>query len=95
MMDDDLEFDRPGHELGDDEYPEYPDEEDLDDETSETLPCPECGAEVYEDAPRCPACGAYITPGSRSRSGPHAWWIVLGLVAAILAVLAFVLAQRF
>jgi len=91
MMDDDAWFDQPGDELDDDEYP---DEDDLDDETSETLPCPECGAEVYDDAVRCPACGAYITFDTRPLSGQPAWWIVLGLLAAILAILVFALAPR-
>ena len=89
MMGDDVRFERPGDELDDDEYP---DEDDLDDETSETLPCPECGAEVYEDAVRCPACGSYVTFDTQPRSGRHAWWIVVGLLAALLAILVLVLA---
>ena len=89
MMGEDERFERPGDELDDDEYP---DEDDLDDETSETLPCPECGAEVYEDAVRCPACGTYVTFDTRPRPGRHAWWIILGLLAALLAILVLVLA---
>lgn len=51
------------------------------------LPCPECGAEVYEDADRCPKCGNYIIPGRRRR-GTAGWirWTALGLVALIVAV---------
>ena len=32
----------------DDDY----DTDDYDDDSSETLPCPNCGAEIYEDAER-------------------------------------------
>jgi hypothetical protein len=91
MMDDDARLDRPGDELDDDQAI---DEDDLDEETSETRPCPECGAEIYEDSERCPACGAYVTFDSRPWSGKPAWWIVLGLVAALLAILAFTVAPR-
>lgn len=89
MMGDYGRFTRPGDELDDDEYP---DENDLDDESSETLPCPECGAEIYEDTVRCPACGAYVTFDTRPWSGRPPWWILLGLVAAVIAVLILALA---
>ena len=32
-----------------------------DDEDDETVPCPYCGAAVYEDAERCPRCENYIS----------------------------------
>ena len=32
-----------------------------DDAPAETVPCPECGAEVYEDAEQCVSCGEWIT----------------------------------
>ena len=52
------------------------DEYSLDDE-SETLPCPQCGAEVYEDAEQCPACGTYVTFSSHPLKGRSLAWIVL------------------
>jgi hypothetical protein len=61
-----------------------------DDELSETVPCPACGAEVYEDADQCPACGEYITADTRIWSGKPTWWIILG-VLGILAVMAALL----
>ena len=86
-MSDFTDFERPGDELEDDEYPDEPD----DDNETETAFCPKCGAEVYEDAVRCPVCEAYITPtsGSRLWTGRSVWWIVLGAlgVAATIAVL--------
>jgi len=81
------EFEKPGDELRDDEYP---DDADSDDESSETVSCARCGAEIYEDAFQCPVCGAYLTGGTAEGpvwSGRPGWWIVLGLLG-ILAVIA-------
>ncbi len=58
----------------------------VDNDISETLPCPECGQPVYEDAVQCPSCGHYIcwTESGRSRQLP--WWIVVGFLAALAAM---------
>ena len=65
------------------------DERDFDDDDeSELLPCPNCGAEVYEDALRCPVCGDYITFGTNVWSGRYWWWIVLGLLGLAAVMLA-------
>ena len=87
MPGDELWFDETGDELRDDEFP---DEDDFDDDSSLTLPCPQCGTEVYEDALRCPVCENYITHDTNVFSGRPAWWIVLGLlgILAVIAVLA-------
>lgn len=74
----------------DDEFDEdeFPDEND-DDDSTETVPCPSCGADVYEDAEQCPSCGTYITHQANLWGGRSMWWIVLavlGLVATILAL---------
>ena len=70
---------------------EYPDEDLEDDDLSETLPCPECGAEVYEDSERCPHCGHYITTGSGSLwAGRPAWWVLLGLLGIVAVVFALI-----
>ncbi len=69
-----------------DEYDDY-DEDD----SSELRPCPECGAEIYEDSQQCPVCGNYITFGSSGAfSGRPVWWILLGL-AGIVALIAALL----
>ncbi len=87
-MSDQSWFEQPGDELEDHEYPdEYDDDGD-----SETYPCPECGAEVYEDAEMCPSCGQFITPGARRQwTGRSTWWLLLGLlgIGAVLWVLVF------
>lgn len=63
------------------ETDEPADESDEDAELSETVPCPECGAEIYEDAFQCPVCGSYL-PGQSSSpwAGRPLWWILLGLL---------------
>jgi len=70
---------------------EYPDEQDdthdsdhFDDSgESETLPCPECGASIYEDTPSCPHCGCYVTFSSNLWTGRSFIWLWLGLIGVI------------
>jgi len=69
-----------------DDYEDSVDAFDEDDEFTETVACPSCGADVYEDAVQCPRCGEYITHSSNVWSDRPWWWIVLGL-AGILAVI--------
>jgi len=67
----------------------YEEQEDwTDDEASETVPCPECGADVYEDAVSCPACGHYITADTNPWSGRSLWWVVLGVLGVIATIVA-------
>jgi hypothetical protein len=76
--------------LPDDEDEEFSDE--YDDETdAELVPCPECGASIYEESQQCPVCGSYITFGTSPFSGRSVAWIVLGLlgILATVAVLVF------
>ncbi len=51
---------------------EYPDEADLADDEDEVLgslvPCPYCGRGMYEDSPRCPSCGQWVTRTGRWRT---------------------------
>ena len=61
------------------------------DELTDTVPCPACGAEVYEDAEQCPVCGEYIMPDTHTWSGKPTWWIVLGLLGILAVVVALVL----
>jgi hypothetical protein len=91
MPGDDLEFERPGDDLRDEEYP---DEDRLDDEATETIACPHCGAEVYQDAAVCPACGTYLTPDTSVWSDRPLWWTLLalvGVVAVLVALAGFLL----
>ena len=93
-MSDFFEFDEPNGELRDEEYPEdeYLDDDYVDDESTDTVACPECGAEVYEDAVRCPVCGTYITTTHQTSvfAGRPLWWIALAVlgILAVIVVLA-------
>jgi hypothetical protein len=72
---------------------ELPDESEFDDDDdSQTHPCPECGADVYEDAEQCPVCGNYLirdTNPLRQSSRPLAWLLLglAGMAAVIVALL--------
>ena len=60
------------------------------DDEPPTAPCPNCGAEIYDDSPRCPVCGEYIfaTAGAVHRS---AWWWVLAAAVALIAFICYIL----
>lgn len=68
-----------------------PDESDQDagDEAVQTLPCPRCGGEIYEDADRCPRCGEYVVAGQRASGS---LWRIVAAVMALLAVLLWLIA---
>jgi hypothetical protein len=58
---------------------EGPGAEDLaEDEPPETIPCPKCGAQVFEDSPKCPKCGQYVT--AASKSAKWAVWVAMALL---------------
>ena len=54
------------------------------DDEGETLPCPYCGERYYEDSPRCPACGKYLSR-EYSPSERKPWWIVIAVGLLLLA----------
>lgn len=76
--------------------------DDLDDEEGSTIPCPDCGADIYEDADACPHCGTYLYHGYHAGSyypwytfgGAVEWspfWIflaMLGILATMFALMA-------
>lgn len=83
MPDDDDWMEESDDGLDEDEFP------DENDDVTETIPCPACGAAIYEDAEQCPYCGTYVTSQTSPWAGRSWWWIVLavlGLLATILAL---------
>jgi hypothetical protein len=52
-----------------------------------TAPCPACGAEIYDDAERCPECGHYQTREETPRSKVPLWIIVGAILCIIIVVL--------
>lgn len=53
------------------------------DDEAETLPCPACGAQIYEQAEQCPYCGHYVTHWSSALAGRPWWFVLLGVLGAI------------
>jgi hypothetical protein len=64
---------------------------DTDGESSETVPCPECQAEIYEDTERCPVCGSYIIHDTSVWGGKPTWWIILALLGIIAVIVTLAL----
>ena len=73
----------------DDEYESADDPDDSDwadeDDDEPTAPCPYCGREIHEEAPRCPYCENYV---SAADSPPQRkpWWLVVGVLLCLYAV---------
>jgi predicted RNA-binding Zn-ribbon protein involved in translation (DUF1610 family) len=66
--------------------------EDADDET--VIPCPHCGEEVFDDAEQCPACGTWLVRDRRALTGKPSWFVVLGVVGALLAIVVWIVWSR-
>lgn len=64
------------------------DEPDADEDA--TAPCPRCGADIYDDAERCPRCGNYLSAEDAPRR-PRPLWVVVGALAALAGMLWWVL----
>jgi uncharacterized paraquat-inducible protein A len=62
---------------------EYPDDDQSDDDDPETVECPECHRQVYEEAEQCPYCGQYITHDTRVWAGKPWWWTALALAGIV------------
>ncbi len=76
-----------------DDVDDYEDRDALleDEEGTDTVLCPECGADVYEDADQCPVCGMFMVPDTRFWSGKPLWWIALGFLGLIALAAALVI----
>ena len=73
--------------MDDDDYAGF-DTSDSDD--NDTVPCPACGAEIYDDAERCPECGHYLSREDAPRS-KKLLWIIAGAIVCLVIVLLWVL----
>ena len=55
-------------------------DDDLDDDSTDLLPCPACGAMIYEDSEQCPRCGRWVMPRAGDAQHHSAlWWVGAGL----------------
>lgn len=89
------------HDYGDEDYDSDDDDyapddyaSDGDDPSDATVECSYCGAEVYEDAERCPRCGNYLLPpgtsGEFEQGGllvRQPLWIIITALVCIYAML--------
>ena len=66
--------------------PQGPDENDLADLEAAEVTCHRCGAKVYEEAERCPSCGAEIAAPTALRRLA----LVVLILLAVLLVLGLV-----
>ena len=80
------------HEDDDFEDDEFEYFEDAEDDEAETIRCPACGTDVYEDAVQCPACREYISPSSSVWTDRPWWWIALGVAGVWRMIIALTMA---
>jgi predicted nucleic acid-binding Zn ribbon protein len=55
-----------------------------DEDSTDTVPCPYCGAPVYEDAERCPACENYLSEEDAPSRKPR-WILWTAIVCLVVA----------
>jgi len=64
--------------------PEGPSADDLDRFGDELNPCPNCGAEVYDQADICPACGEVL-----HTTKPVSAWVGVVVVVLVIVIALF------
>ncbi|MBX3442604.1 MAG: hypothetical protein KF774_09350 [Planctomyces sp.] len=82
---------------GDDLEENLDDEDELEDDEDEenaTVECPKCGADMYEDAVRCPLCGEYFVRRHTIWQDKPLWWKLVGLLGIIAVLWSLSLAMR-
>ena len=68
---------------------EYDDEDWIDDpeeDQDDTIECPECGAEIFDDIDVCPVCGHAIIHSTSPWSGKSLPWILMGLLGIVAVI---------
>lgn len=77
----------------DDDMDDMDDVDDMDDDALDddpTVPCPFCRHEIFEDSPRCPSCGRYLSADDFARQAKPLWVVVTAVVCLLVAIwLAF------
>lgn len=66
---------------------EEPSDEDIERLSHDTAHCPDCGAEIWDQAEICPKCGQYVGGNTLSRPPLAAEWRAKWLILIVLALL--------
>ena len=76
-------------------FDEGPSDEDLEKLSDDTGYCPECGAEIWDEAPICPKCRAVLSGHTLRRPPMQDWfqrrWLAVMCLLLLLAFLALML----
>ncbi len=71
------------------------DEDWIDDEPEEdqddTMLCPECGAEIFDDVDVCPVCLHAIIPDTSPWAGKSYAWVFFGFLGIIATIVALIM----
>ncbi len=61
-----------------------------DDEEPVMVPCPYCREEMFEDSPRCPSCGMYV---SEEETPPPSkpFWVLATIVICLIVALIWLI----
>jgi hypothetical protein len=75
------------------EDPDGPQECDLagqsDADETDTVPCPNCGKEIAEDADKCPHCGEWVVQGGDAGAGSSHGVVFMMVAILVLIILAY------
>jgi predicted nucleic acid-binding Zn ribbon protein len=83
-----LQDDRDDEDIGDHEDPDPSDQDAEDDPDAMTVPCPHCGADVFDEADICPRCGNFMLQDEVKRSRrPRSLWLLVGVIVCLAVVL--------
>jgi uncharacterized paraquat-inducible protein A len=73
--------------LNDSEFPDPSDMDDDEQDSTDTHPCPHCKTPIYDQSPRCPHCGNFISQNKSSIRKPI--WFLIAAILCLLVVLFF------
>lgn len=74
-----------------DEYDEDWIDDEPEDDQDETMICPQCGAEIFDDVDVCPICLHAIIHDTSPWSGKSVAWMIFGILGIIATLVATVM----
>lgn len=61
------------------------------DDQVDTISCPNCRVEIYDEAEQCPHCGEYVSVGTNPFASKPAWVRWLFFLIIVFLILTFLL----